>query len=95
MTASPVTRLVGLFGLFGLGPIVTAMALGSRSLPETALAASAWFAAVLALSWLLRWVLESAAVSAERRVATTPRRRSDGVAGTAQHETAGEGATGR
>lgn len=68
MTASPVTRLLGLLGLLGLAPIAGALALGWRSLPEAALAAAVWFAAVLAVSWLVRWVLESGAVAAERRV---------------------------
>lgn len=73
MTAGPVTRLAGLFGLLGLAPVAAALALGWRSLPEAALAASGWFVAVLSVSWLLRLVLESAAVSAERASA---RRRS-------------------
>lgn len=73
MTASPVTRLLGLLGLLGLAPIAGALALGWRSLPEAALAAAGWFTAVLAVSWLVRWVLESGAVAAERRVdARTP-----------------------
>lgn len=68
MTASPITRLLGLLGLLGLAPIAGALALGWRSLPEAALAAAGWFTAVLAVSWLVRWVLESGAVAAERRV---------------------------
>lgn len=72
MTASPVTRLLGLLGLLGLAPIAGALALGWRSLPEAALAAAGWFAGVLAVSWLVRWVLESGAVAAERRVDARP-----------------------
>lgn len=72
MNASPITRLLGLLGLLGLAPIAGALALGWRSLPEAALAAAVWFAAVLAVSWLVRWVLESGAVAAERRVDARP-----------------------
>lgn len=67
MKASPVTRIVGMLGLLGLAPIAAALGMGHRSLPEAALAAAVWFAAVILLSWTVRTALCSAMRRAEHR----------------------------
>ena len=66
MTAGPIARLTGIIGLLGLAPIAAALAVGVRSLPEAAVAAAIWLAALLVVSWGVRVVLETLVLRAER-----------------------------
>lgn len=91
MRPSPVTRIVGVVGLVGLGPIALALGLGHRTLPEAALATAVWFAAVVILGRMVR----SALCAALRRAEHRARQQEAGAtheAGTASSQRAGDGA---